>query len=1420
MDPSTGPDIATAAASVANAIWQAVARSTLADYFTIFAVYLFLNKRRNDPPTEDDDDLSTTKNSLSIVILCAELCRYCLPLKYVWNDKDLAAPADQLIVDAASKVIPSFLPIVAAFCSLLLLGFEPLHNRMPSMLPTMTLATTFVFRTARYLALEHPLHSYYSDISLVILSLQLGLVLLQLFWKVFVCTPSPTAGQTEVPIWRRISPGWFTTMLMLPHVEFESLDELVNLYAPPMAFGSQPLFRPIAAVCDSSSETMRDPMQHFGFTVLRSQFFAIIPPRLILVGFTYAMPYLVQDTVTLAGEKPTVTDICKTIGLTALVYGGKTIANAWYEHYRARFSTQLRTTLINAMSEKLLVMSQKRAQKFNLVRLFGKDLENIDCIARAFHDFWSSLLELACGLYLVTSISRGSLYMGIFIPLVATVCEPIVKRMTQYDQGWKDIAKKRIAMADLYLNQFKELKYTGYVLSFNTALMKLRGEEIGAANRTSVHGSMLLGFYAACRTAAPVAIISTALYKSTTSDPWTVPEYFAIAAVTPLIAKSWRTLITSATVYLSKMEGFTRAQEFMQEPDSEHKDRGNQPIRSDFKKRNLQLLQTSFSAPDSTSFRYRDLRFEAGKVTMVIGPKGCGKSSLLKALLGEIPLVSGNIVAPSGPIAYSAETSFVQNQTIRDNIVGQSVFDPIWYQHVLHACTLQTEMERLPDADETMAGEGGSKILDFRHLVSLARAVYAKHPVMLLDETFDYFEPEMADTILTRLFGPGGLLRNKCTVVFTSSTSRDSEHADTILAFNDMRGIQEISPSLSNLPAGLRFEPTAFDLGPVHASARQLITLREKSFPYKDDSEDSIRNDIISERRSILSFLGHCDSLGVIGIGLSVVTMLLAVVTAKWPIVYLHGKLENFDINDDSFHKTWATFAALPVLIVPICCLAYSMSSAANASFLWHLKLMKTMEWTTVTFVIRYGYGKMAKLHGQELTLIATTLASAYMVAVFMNIGLLAEMYFATYSCGSSAILLAPLGFITITTMFMNYAANDVEVRLYDFDAKLAVYKNLVDLGSGMEYIRAFGWQRHFLRRTFELLSTSRRAHYYALLMSPSLNLSIDIFVFFVALLVTSCPLFFELSSQASMGISLITVVSLSAFSRDVIDSLMKLTTALAPANHINQFIKDAPRPTKTTVLPLNPTHPSHRWPAAGGIRFENVTAYHDFAAPGEPPVLNRINVDIEAGKTVGLIGGIASGKTAFLAAIMGLVNYSGRISVDGIDIREYPDLFIQHRIVVVSGHLLEFPGTLRQNLDPLHGTVLANRVSDDVIIDVLKKLTLWREVVGRGATLDSPMTDMGLSRGQREVLAIGRAILRQKHLQAKVIIVDGTLSTADSTLDLLVNKVMADEFRGCTLIKVTHHLATLDDATQVIKMKEGRIDSVFQPGGGARRRR
>jgi ABC-type bacteriocin/lantibiotic exporter with double-glycine peptidase domain len=95
---------------------------------------------------------------------------------------------------------------------------------------------------------------------------------------------------------------------------------------------------------------------------------------------------------------------------------------------------------------------------------------------------------------------------------------------------------------------------------------------------------------------------------------------------------------------------------------------------------------------------------------MFIGPVGCGKSSLLRCILGEIPLASGAATASSETIAYCDQTPWLQNTTIRNNIVAQSEYSPSWYREVLHTCALDEDIVQLSAGDQTQVGTGGCNL--------------------------------------------------------------------------------------------------------------------------------------------------------------------------------------------------------------------------------------------------------------------------------------------------------------------------------------------------------------------------------------------------------------------------------------------------------------------------------------------------------------------------------------------------------------------------------------------------------------------------------------------------------------------------------------------------------------------------------------
>lgn len=204
---------------------------------------------------------------------------------------------------------------------------------------------------------------------------------------------------------------------------------------------------------------------------------------------------------------------------------------------------------------------------------------------------------------------------------------------------------------------------------------------------------------------------------------------------------------------------------------------------------------------------------------------------------------------------------------------------------------------------------------------------------------------------------------------------------------------------------------------------------------------------------------------------------------------------------------------------------------------------------------------------------------------------MIADLYYAVCSFGFIGALLAIIGLLIVFGTGMSYSGNYVDLRVFDFDRKIELYNHLLDCAYGVEHIRSFGWERHFLQRTFELLDKSQRSHYYTLVLRQSLTLSLDILALITACGVISFALIYEFGTPSSMGVALVTIASLSQCAGDTIDSWVALGTALTPAYHIGHFILDAAQAKKRGGSDIDAADRRINWPIHGGIKFHNVTA-------------------------------------------------------------------------------------------------------------------------------------------------------------------------------------------------------------------------------------
>ena len=166
-----------------------------------------------------------------------------------------------------------------------------------------------------------------------------------------------------------------------------------------------------------------------------------------------------------------------------------------------------------------------------------------------------------------------------------------------------------------------------------------------------------------------------------------------------------------------------------------------------------------------------DINFSAskGELTCVVGRVGAGKSSFLQALLGDLWKVKGQVTV-HGKMAYVAQQAWIMNASVKENILFGHRWDPVFYDKTVKACALTEDFAQLPDGDDTEVGERGISLSGGQKArLTLARAVYARADIYLLDDSLSAVDQHVGRHLIENVLGPNGLLGGKTRVLATNS---------------------------------------------------------------------------------------------------------------------------------------------------------------------------------------------------------------------------------------------------------------------------------------------------------------------------------------------------------------------------------------------------------------------------------------------------------------------------------------------------------------------------------------------------------------------------------------------------------------------------------------------------------------------------
>ncbi len=434
-----------------------------------------------------------------------------------------------------------------------------------------------------------------------------------------------------------------------------------------------------------------------------------------------------------------------------------------------------------------------------------------------------------------------------------------------------------------------------------------------------------------------------------------------------------------------------------------------------------------------------------------------------------------------------------------------------------------------------------------------------------------------------------------------------------------------------------------------------------------------------------------------------------------------------------------------------------------------------------------------------RLTTDVTNVQNAYQVIIRMLVRAPIMLVFALFmsfqlNARLSVIFLFVIPFLGIALYFIMTRAHPNFVKMfkkYDL-VNLVVQENLTSIRTVKAYVREDYENKKFKNATGELQQYSINAEKILAFNSPIMQLS----MYFTIIMISWFGAQFIIGGSMETG----QLMSLFTYVTQILSSLMMIsmsfvmvTMAKSSAERIVEVL-DEESDLTNAESPLTQVND-------GSIEFKNV----DFSYSKDPNnlALSQINIKIESGQTIGILGGTGSAKTSLVQMIPRLYDAtSGQVLVGGQDVRNIDIETLRDNVAMVLQKNVLFSGTIKENLR--WGD--ANATDEDIIHAC--QLAQADEFIQTFPDKYDTMLDQGgtnVSGGQKQRLCIARALLKKP----KILILDDSTSAVDTKTDALIRKAFKEEIPNTTKIIIAQRVSSVEDADMIIVLDDGKINGI-----------
>ncbi|KAK5989200.1 ABC multidrug transporter B [Cladobotryum mycophilum] len=1222
-------------------------------------------------------------------------------------------------------------------------------------------------------------------------------------------------------IWTRTAFTWLVPTLRRGYARIISLDDLPSL---DRKLESRVLHRQIVFAWSKYDHRGWHSLLRASFRGYFTSFLSAVVPRLCVTAFTFAQPFLINTTIKFIGQKhPDLNHGKGLVAAWAIVYVGLAVSHSVYKYQTSRFISRVRGGLIALVYQRCLEVRAVDAGDITAVTLMGTDIDRIASSLRGLHETWGALLDICIACWLL----ERQLFLACLAPIVLVVIfvgetSQISLSSRKAQREWIESVQERLRATSTMLGDIKAIKMLGLSRVTSNILTKLRVNEVNTSKsfRKLLIATVILSLSPI--TLAPVVTFAIYVLMSVYwihGSLLTAQAFTSLALIT-LLTTPVIIFIQVMPMVVQSVSSFDRIQEYCNYTSDPIGDgRGKSGLVELRAESEINLLAEDDDAessilPASHVIALHNQSFGWDKtsppvlknievvikeeiITAIIGPVGSGKSALLNSMLGEMVSKSA-LSRPSTAVqkateqmAYCSQEPWLENATIRHNITSISPYNKKWYDEVVASCGLDADLKQLPRGDQTRIGSRGLNLSGGqKQRIALARAVYSKRRIAILDDVFSGMDAHTTDVVASRLIGRDGLFRKlHMTVVLATHNRKIMALSDEMIVLEDGKITAHDSPAKllkNNGYVGKIGLQLLFDgNGAEEVPEMQAVSETQGRFDMAADAAvemaeelDDKHTDMRRKKGELSVYAFYLRNSGWASVILYTIAVTGWVVCMEFSTIWIKwwSAANTAEPNKDvwMYLGIYALLGIVSSLSGLVAAWVAFMPIISRSAMQLHSILLEATLRAPFRYFAATDIGELINRFSRDMELIDMELPRN-----------LVNYTSTVVSCIAKVVILAvfskylgvtiPLFAIVVYFLQSFYLQTSRQVRLLVIEAQAPLFTHFGESVSGAATIRAFGWKSYHQERNYRLTDASQRPVYLQSCIQSWLSFVLELMVAVLAVLLVGTVLIWrDKFSPGSVGVSLVTVVGFS----EVLVRLLETWTTLEPSIGAVARVKHFATETESEERKEKGAYVAASWPQAGAVEFSNLVAAYD-TKPDSKPVLKNVSLSIQAGQHVAVCGRTGSGKTSLILSLLQMIDtVEGTITIDRVDLSTLPCREVRSHINVVPQDPLLIPGTVRFNIDPYSASW------DDEIIRVLERVKLWGIVQEQGG-LDKEIDTSAWSVGQKQLVCFARAMVRR----CKLLILDEAMSSVDSETEAIMQDIIDTEFKGCTVISVIHRL-------------------------------